>query len=77
MRRFDWFCDIRQDWNMGMDVGFDHHYDFSKKRNKEITKLNAGHEICRILSVDMASERTDFRLSTHQTKRLCDVSIWF
>ena len=56
-------------------MGFDRHYDFSKKRNKEITKLNAGHEICRILSVAMASERTDFRLSTHQTKRLCDVSI--
>ena len=45
------------------------------RESKENTKLNAGHKICRILSVDMASERTDFRLSTHQTKRLCDVSV--
>ena len=46
-----------------------------RRESKYITKLNAGHEICRILSVAMASERTDFRLSTHQTKRVCDVSI--
>lgn len=46
-----------------------------RRESKESTKLNAGHKMCRILSVDMASERTDFRLSTHQTKRLCDVSI--
>lgn len=33
-----------------------------RRESKESTKLNAGHKMCRILSVDMASERTQFQV---------------